>query len=300
MGSVASMTGFAVATEPAAQGSVTVELKSVNSRFLDLVVRLPDELRAVEPALREAIAAQLSRGKVECRVNLVRDATLHPARLQPAALQRLTELAHEAAQAAPGAASLTIAEILQWPGVIDAPSTDPEDTGRAALRASASALAALQSSRTREGAALRKILLERCEAVAAIGLGLRAEVPAMRVALERKLIERLNANLAPALGGLSALSREELGERIRQEVTVYGLRADVDEELQRLATHVAEVRRVLDAGGQVGRRLDFLLQELNREANTLGAKATAIELTNAAVELKLLIEQMREQVQNLE
>jgi len=300
MGSVASMTGFAVATEPTAQGSVTVEIKTVNSRFLDLTLRLPDELRAIEPALREAIAAQLARGKAECRINQVRDAALQPARLQAAAMQRLAELAREAANYAPGAAPLSIAEILLWPGVIESPAADSEDAGRAALRAAAAALDALQASRKREGAALCAVLLERCDAIAAIGARLREEVPAMLVALERKLVERLNANLAPALGNVTTLGREEIGERIRQEVTLYGLRADVDEELQRLATHVVEVRRVLAAGGQVGRRLDFLLQELNREANTLGSKATAIDLTNAAVELKLLIEQMREQVQNIE
>jgi uncharacterized protein (TIGR00255 family) len=300
MANVASMTGFASATETAAQGAVTVELKSVNSRFLDLSLRLPDELRTVEPAMREAIGAKVTRGKVECRVNIVRDTPVQPARLNAAVLQRLSDLAREVAAAAHDARPLAVSEILQWPGVVDVPAADLEETGRTTLRALSTALGALQASRIREGAALRTVLLERCAAIAAIGSRLQAEVPAMLVALERKLTDRLNTALTPTLAAAASLSRDEVADRIRQEVTLYGLRADVDEELQRLAAHVAEIRRVLDAGGPAGRRLDFVLQEVNREANTIGSKATAIDLSNAAVELKLLIEQMREQVQNIE
>jgi uncharacterized protein (TIGR00255 family) len=300
MANVASMTGFATATETAAQGAITVELKSVNSRFLDLSLRLPDELRTVEAAMREAIGAKVTRGKVECRVNVVRDVSAQPARLNAAVLQHLTDLAREVSAAAHDARPLAVSEILQWPGVVDVPAADLEETGRATLLALATALGALQASRIREGAALRTVLLDRCTAIAAIGNRLQAEVPAMLVALERKLTDRLNTALTPTLAAAASLSREEVADRIRQEVTLYGLRADVDEELQRLAAHVAEIRRVLDAGGPAGRRLDFVLQEVNREANTIGSKATAIDLSNAAVELKLLIEQMREQVQNIE
>ncbi|HUN93394.1 MAG TPA: YicC/YloC family endoribonuclease [Burkholderiaceae bacterium] len=294
------MTGFSSATQATPAGAVTVELKSVNSRFLDFSLRQPDELRAIEPGVREAVAAKITRGKVECRINIARDISAQPPRLNPAALERLAELARSVAQTAPDARTLAISEILQWPGVVEVPVTDVEELGRGALRALGEALRLLQESRAREGAALRGVLRERCDAIVAIAMRLKSEVPAMLVALERKLNERLSSALAPAIGSMSTLTREEIVDRIRQEVTLYGLRADVDEELQRLTTHVNEVRRVLEAGGPVGRRLDFLMQELNREANTLGSKATAVDLSNAAVELKLLIEQMREQVQNIE
>jgi uncharacterized protein (TIGR00255 family) len=162
------------------------------------------------------------------------------------------------------------------------------------------ALAALAESRRREGAALSTVLLAQCEQIERVASQLSTRAPDLIAAVERKLNERLEKALGPALSGASALTREEVSERIRQEVTLYALKMDVDEEIKRLATHVAEVRRVLTMGGAVGRRLDFLMQELNREANTLGSKAAAIEMTHASVELKILIEQMREQIQNLE
>jgi uncharacterized protein (TIGR00255 family) len=189
--------------------------------------------------------------------------------------------------------------MLAWPGVVETPTVDGEALRGALQTTLDDALSALTASRQREGAALHAILTERCDAIDAIVAQMRPRVPEILAGLERKLAERLTQALTPALEG-GSVSREEIVDRIRQEVTLYGLRADVDEELKRLATHVAEVRRVLKAGGAVGRRLDFLMQELNREANTLGSKASAIDLTQAAVELKLAIEQMREQIQNLE
>jgi uncharacterized protein (TIGR00255 family) len=297
---VASMTGFAVASRPTALGALTVELKSVNSRFLDLSLRYPDELRSVEPAVREVIAARVNRGKMECRLSLARLATDSAAALNAAALERLGALAAQAAAAVPGAAPLALADILAWPGVVDAPAADPEALRAAVLDTLAEALDALAASREREGAALRRVLLGHCDAVDAIAVAVKARAPDLLAAVERKLAERLEQALGKALADASTLTREEVSDRIRQELTLYGLRMDVDEEIKRLATHVTEVRRVLDAGGPVGRRLDFLMQELNREANTLGSKAAAIEMTNASVDLKLLIEQMREQIQNME
>jgi len=297
---VASMTGFAAATRSTAIGPVTVELKSVNSRFLDLSVRYPDELRSVEAALREAISARLARGKVECRLGISRVATDATGGLNVEAQTRLKRLADVVAGAFPGIGPLRTIDVLGWPGVVDAPAADPDALRTSVLEALAESLDALIATRQREGAALREALLASCGAIDAIAEQLKLRAPELLSAVERKLVERLEQALGRSLAEASSLSREEVAERIRQEVTLYGLKMDVDEELKRLATHVIEVRRVLQAGGPVGRRLDFLMQELNREANTLGSKAAAIEMTNASVELKILIEQMREQIQNLE
>jgi uncharacterized protein (TIGR00255 family) len=300
MTAVASMTGFAAASAATPRANVSIELKSVNARFLELGIRLPDELRALEAGARELLASRLTRGKVDVRVTLTRDSSASEAQLNPAALSRLVAIAAEAQAALPAAGPFGLADILRWPGVIESGEDDVEQLREPFARALEQALELLAQARLREGSALRLALLERCEGIDRIVADLRTQVPAILAMLGRKLQERLSQALVPALSGSNHLSREEVNDRIRQEVTLYGMRADVEEELQRLATHVVEVRRVLNAGGAVGRRLDFLMQELNREANTLGSKASAIEMTNAAVELKLLIEQMREQIQNLE
>jgi uncharacterized protein (TIGR00255 family) len=293
------MTGFAAASRSTPLGLLSVELRSVNSRFLDLTLRVADELRSFEPMLREAIGAAIARGKVDCRLWVQRQSQPAAPRVNDDALAQFAALASHLRQAVPDAEPVSVADMLAWPGVVEAPPVDPETVGAAMSAALDEALAALKSTRQREGDALRRILLERCDAIDAIVVNLRPRVPEILAALEKKLAERLEQALTPALAG-ATVSKEEIIDRIRQEVTLYGLRADVDEELKRLATHVTEARRVLDAGGAVGRRLDFLMQELNREANTLGSKASAIDLTQAAIELKLAIEQMREQIQNLE
>ena len=298
---VASMTGFASAARPTALGRLTLELRSVNSRFLDLTLKMPDDLRGTEAAVREAIAAQIARGKVECRISIARGAGESEPQLNAAALTTAggSRFAGELATCPPPHRS--------------APPTF--STGRAWSKRPAQSLTfcalrcwrrwpkrwlALAESRRREGAALATVMLAQCEQIDHVAAQLSARAPDLLASVERKLSERLEKALGPALSGASALTREEVSERIRQEVTLYALKMDVDEEIKRLTTHVAEVRRVLAAGGAVGRRLDFLMQELNREANTLGSKAAAIEMTNASVELKILIEQMREQIQNLE
>jgi len=297
---VASMTGFALAARPTPLGQLGVELRSVNSRFLDLSLRFPDDLRAVEAAIRETIGARITRGKVECRLSLSRSEQSSSPAVNAEALTRLTALARHAADAVPDARPLSIAEILGWPGVIESPSADPEALRTAVVEALAEGLEALSASRQREGAALREMLLAQCDGIAAIAEQVRLRAPELLANVERKLAERLEQALGTALSSGASMSRADVTDRIRQEVILYGMKMDVDEEIKRLVTHVAEVRRVLGAGGPVGRRLDFLMQELNREANTLGSKAAAIEMTNAAVELKLLIEQMREQIQNIE
>ncbi len=294
------MTGFAGAAFATPLGQAAVEIRSVNARFLDLSLKVADELRAFEPLVRERIAARLARGKVDCRIGLQQAAGPSSARLDPAALAALGKLGEQVRQLLPAATPLSVADVLAWPGIVAAPPVDPEAVRAALVAALDDALDRLQESRAREGAAIADGLRLRCDGIEAIVERLRARLPELRGAVERKLTERLNQALASPLASAGALSRDEVAERIRQEVTLYGLRADVDEELSRLATHVAEVRRVVDGAGPVGRRLDFLMQELNREANTLGSKATAIDLAQSAIELKLLIEQMREQVQNLE
>lgn len=300
MKAVASMTGFASAARSTALGQLTLELRSVNSRFLDVSLKMPDDVRQAEAAVREAIGAHLSRGKVECRIFIARGAGEMQAQLNSAALSQVADLARRVALALPTVAPINIADILSWPGVVETPGADADAVRSQVLAALAEALAALAESRQREGAALRDVLLAHCEQVERIASLLSTRAPDLIAAVERKLNERMQQAIGPALAGASTLSSEDVSERIRQEVTLYALKIDVDEEIKRLTTHVAEVRRVLAGGGAVGRRLDFLMQELNREANTLGSKAAAIEMTNASVELKILIEQMREQIQNLE
>jgi len=293
------MTGFAAACRQVAPGLLSLELRSVNARFLDLSLRVADELRGFEPTLRESIAAAITRGKVDCRLWIQRQPQSSAPSINAEALAQVAALADRLARAVPGARALSVSDLLAWPGVVEAPAADA-DALAAALRSTCrEAIDSLNATRRREGEALRRALLERCEAIEAIVEQLRPRIPEILAALERKLTERLTQALTPALAG-GTVTREEIVDRIRQEVTLYGLRADVEEELSRLATHVAEVRRVLDAGGAVGRRLDFLMQELNREANTLSSKAAAIDISQAGVELKIAIEQMREQIQNLE
>jgi uncharacterized protein (TIGR00255 family) len=294
------MTGFASAARPTALGRLTLELRSVNSRFLDLSLKMPDDLRGTEAVVRETIGAQIARGKVECRISIARGAGESEPQLNAAALQQLAALASQVARTLPAVAPISTADVLNWPGVVETPGAEPDVLRVQVLEALIEALAALAESRRREGIALSTILQAQCEQIEQIAAQLSARAPELIAAVERKLNERLEKALGPALSGASALTREEVSERIRQEVTLYALKMDVDEEIKRLATHVVEVRRVLRAGGAVGRRLDFLMQELNREANTLGSKAAAIEMTNASVELKIVIEQMREQIQNLE
>jgi len=294
------MTGYADASVTADFGTLTVELKAVNGRFLELSLRLPEDLRSAEAALRERIAALVARGKVDCRVSLTRDPLAGAARINAAVLAQLTDLWRQVHAGLPQATPLSTADVLRWPGIIETGAgADPDGWRPALLQVLEQALAGFLAARAREGAALSTALLERCAAIEGIVAQLREAVPRILADAERRLQERLSQALGKALAG-SALSREEINDRIRQELSVQGMRADVAEELDRLLAHVAEVRRTLHQGGGVGRRLDFLMQELNREANTIGSKASAVDMTNAAVELKLLIEQMREQVQNLE
>jgi uncharacterized protein (TIGR00255 family) len=287
---ILSMTGFAAVGAELPGCALTVELRSVNHRYLDLQLRLPDELRALESAVRETLAAELKRGKVDCRISLTRAAP--GATVLAVNAERVAQLRDAAADVqrhAPGSAPLSTIEILRWPGVLTEPSVDPETLAAKALQLVRQALSELGASREREGSKLRAVIEERCAGIEAQVLRVAPRVPAIHDAY----IDKLGARLREA--GLDPDT-----ERLKQELALFAAKIDVAEEVSRLGMHVAEVRRVLDAGGSSGKRLDFLMQELNREANTLGSKSVDAELSHAALELKVLIEQMREQVQNIE
>lgn len=299
------MTGYAVTTRETAAGTVTIELKSVNSRFLDLQFKLNDDLRAVEPALREAIMARVARGKLECRLSFGRRQAEGGAQaLNQTVLATLAQLQENVRLQFPGAAEFTVNELLRWPGVIEEAQISQEALQADILAALATALDAFMDTRAREGAAMQNVILARVDAMQAIVQRITPLVPQVIAQFQQKALERMQEALGLALAGEAAptqtLSREEALERVRQEVTLYGIRIDVAEELARLAAHLEETRHILQKGGPVGKRLDFMMQELNREANTLGSKAALKELADASMELKLLIDQMREQVQNLE
>lgn len=300
MNTVSSMTGYSVADGLSSLGKITVECRAVNSRFLDLSLRMDESLRFAEAFVRERVQKRVARGKMEVRISLKSSDASLPSALNTTALERIAALQDEIRSRIPGTPALTVAELLEMPGIVANESTDREALAADLLRIVDDALDAFCASRSREGEALTKILLDYCSQMEATVEEVRAEIPRIISHIEGKLTERLENALANALTEKSTLSREEVSDRIRQEVTLYAIRLDVDEEMNRLVTHLAEVRRILAKGGPVGRRLDFMAQEMNREANTLGSKAAAIEMTNASMALKVVLEQMREQIQNLE
>lgn len=295
------MTGYAVATSEGAAGTLTIEIKSVNSRFLDLQFRINDDLRALEPDLRSAIMAAITRGKVEVRLSFGRKASGGSQVLNQELLGDLARLQGEVTRHFAQAAPMTVAELLRWPGVIEESTIGQESLQADVAALTSTTIAAFVDSRKREGAALEGMLQSRIESMEAIVKRITPLIPQVISQFQHKAVERMQDALGLAgHGNPSTLTRQEVLERIRQEVTLYGIRIDVSEELSRLSAHLNETRHILKKGGQVGKRLDFMMQELNREANTLGAKASVKELADASMELKLLIEQMREQVQNLE
>jgi uncharacterized protein (TIGR00255 family) len=297
---VHSMTGYGTVTRDHELGRLTIELRSVNSRYLDLSFRLPDELRLLEPLLREAVLARVTRGKIDCRAGVQHRTTTRPeVVLRDGALEALHDAQRRVLERFPGAAPLSVAECLRFPGVVDEPQTDPAQWLAAFRPLTGAAIDELLASRAREGARLADTIRERASGMSAIVATLRPRAPELVAEFGQRLTERLREAATGGLQGTGVPLDEALA-RIRQEVSVYGMRVDVAEELSRLDIHVGELLRIVDGGGQVGKRLDFLMQELNREANTLGSKSAGLEVTQASVELKLLIEQIREQVQNLE
>jgi len=286
-----SMTGYAAGDRAVGTAIVHLELKSVNSRFLDVIFRAGDELRAVEMPLREMIAARIQRGKVECRAHLLPQHAGAARELapDPALLAQLHRLDAAVRQVLPAAQTLSVAEILRWPGVLGDDDLDPALLLAQTQVLAGEVIAEFAASRAREGAKLATVILDRVAAMRALVVRVGPLLPQVLGDYE----QRLAAKLKEAVANLDE-------ERIRQEIGVLATRIDVAEELARLATHLDEVQRVVDKGGAVGKRLDFLMQELNREANTLASKSISSDITAIALELKLLIEQMREQVQNLE
>ncbi len=303
---ISSMTGYAALTRETAGGTMTIELKSVNSRFLDLQFRINDELRAFEPLLREAIMTKATRGKVECRLSFGRkSAEGNDLALNQSLLATLADLQGAVRSQFIDAAPLSVYELLRWPGVLAEPETNQDSMQAEVKTAMQDVLSNFIDSRQREGAALKTMLLTRIDDIETIVEQIAPLVPQLVTQFQQKTIERMQKALGLALEPAEATTTntpnmEDMQERIRQEVTLYGIRIDVAEELNRLAAHLQETRHILSKGGLVGKRLDFMMQELNREANTLGSKAAAKELADAAMAMKLLIEQMREQVQNLE
>jgi uncharacterized protein (TIGR00255 family) len=287
---IASMTGFAVAAQEFDFGTVSVELRSVNHRYLDVQLRVPDELRVLEAAMRELIAAKLSRGKVDCRAGFTPRASLASgSELNRDSVEELLRLDREVRAHFIGASPLTVAEVLRWPGLLATRDVPQDAVRESVLALLAGAVEEFQQTRLREGSKLRDSLLERVTRMEELANGIAPLIPQLVKAYH----ERLSAKLLEAAGNLD-------DERLRQEAILFAAKVDVDEELTRLRTHLTEVRRILEKGGVVGKRLDFLMQELNREANTLGSKSVATESSNVAMELKVLIEQMREQIQNIE
>ncbi len=283
------MTGFAAVRHVSAPHSFSWEIRSVNNRYLDVVLRLPDELRALEPALREDAAAQLGRGKVECSLKFSRAEAGSATVIDGAAVAQLRAWHTEIDAAWPGIAPPTAADVLRWPGVVVEPEVDTAALAGPVRESFAAALAELLAARGREGDRIATMLRQRLDAIRQlltdIGPRLAATAPRHRERLLER-VGRLGVDVQP--------------DRLEQEVALLAQRADVAEEIDRLGAHLEEFADTMARSEPIGRRLDFLIQELNREANTFGSKVQDEELTRAAVDLKVLIEQMREQVQNLE
>ncbi|MFR8014590.1 YicC/YloC family endoribonuclease [Parasutterella sp.] len=300
MSNISSMTGYANAKVQTDMGLLSIDIRSVNSRFLDLSFRASEEIRFLEPKFREIISGKIARGKMECRLNLVDSGLSADTALNEEALNKLMALQTQVLKTDPSATALRVADILNYPGIVAAPVPDPEVFAKQVLTGFEQCLEVFNESRQREGAALAQVLLKYCTQIEDLVNTLRPKIPEILQAQKDKLTERLEEALGTRLADGVQITKEEVNERIRQEITLYGIKLDVNEEMERLCTHVKEVRRTLDRGGPVGRKLDFLMQELNREANTLGSKAVSISMTDTSVNLKLVIESMREQIQNLE
>lgn len=287
---ICSMTGFAAIEREIADGILVIELRSVNHRYLELQLKLDDQLRAFEPLVRELIAAQLGRGKVECRMSLIqRLDSSEQAQLNHMAIQRLKQLTSDVEQHFPQSQALRVAEILHWPGVLTQQGVNQETLANEIRSGLQQVLQDMSGARAREGAKLKAMVLERLQGMEQILALVKPLLPLQIKAYQERLVTKLKEAMATISD-----------ERLSQEMTLFMQRIDVDEELTRLTAHIEEVRRILNEDTTVGKRLDFLMQELNREANTLGSKSVSVEVSRASMELKVLIEQMREQIQNIE
>ena len=285
-----SMTGFAVAEAKLPSGALNLELRSVNHRYLEIQFRLADEFRAMEPAMRELISKHLSRGKVECRLSYTPIAEAgHALQINDPLFEQLLAFNRAVQDRLPTSPSLSVGEILRWPGIMGTQEPIETNLSTSGISLLQTALADLSATRAREGEKLKAMLVERVAQMYVLIATVMPLLPKLMAAYQEKLASRL---------------RDVLGsgddERVRQELALFAQKIDIDEELSRLQAHLSEVSRILESGGAVGKRLDFLMQELNREANTLGSKSVATETSRISMELKVLIEQMREQIQNIE
>jgi uncharacterized protein (TIGR00255 family) len=287
---IASMTGFARREISGSWGALVCELRSVNHRFLESGFRLPDELRAIEGELRQRLARELKRGKVDCSMTYRRMQGAEAAlELDPAALERLLTTVRDISRTLPGNHTVNALDVLRWPGVLRDERDDSEELLKAAHTLFGATVEDLIAARAREGQRLRELLDQRCNGLDALVAHVRTRLPEVHARVRARLDERL-----------AELKANVDQERLEQELAILLQRLDVDEELDRLTGHIAEIRRVIGGTEPAGRRLDFLMQELNREANTLSSKSQDLDTTRSAVDMKVIIEQMREQVQNVE
>jgi uncharacterized protein (TIGR00255 family) len=287
---IRSMTGFARREQSGPWGTLTWELRAVNHRYLEVACRLPEDMRAAEGDFRQAVSAALRRGKVDCTLNYRPAAeALGEIEIDAALVAQLLSRARDIAALAGQTAAIDPLDLLRWPGVVRNRDADATPLVAAAQASLNEALKVLNEARTREGERIRELLLQRCAMLLALVEAVVARLPEVRTRMRTRLLEKL-----AQLGG------EPNPERLEQELVFLAQRMDVDEELERLKGHVAEIRKALEGSEPAGRRLDFLMQELNREANTLSSKSQDAETTRAAVDMKVIIEQMREQVQNVE
>jgi uncharacterized protein (TIGR00255 family) len=287
---IRSMTGFARRERQGSWGTLVCELRTVNHRYLEVSLRLPEELKTLDSDLRQTIQASLRRGKVDANVYLKNAAGLAPTfELNDEAVKHVVAKLRALAQQAGATAPIDALELLRWPGVIRETERDLSPVLTATVELTNEALIELNDMRAREGGRIRDLIRQRCDSMQATVKSVRARLPEIANRIRSRVLERL-----------AALGTTPNQERLEQELVMYAHKMDVDEELDRLDSHLTEIANIIDSTEPAGRRLDFLMQELNREANTLSSKSQDVETTRAAVDLKVLIEQMREQVQNIE
>jgi len=285
---ILSMTGFAAAESRFPGGLLLIELRAVNHRYLELNVKIEDSLRQYEAHIREQLQTRLGRGKVECRISLKSDYAATNLALNPAMVAQIAQTLGELQQHFPQAQPVNLVEVFKLPGVLQSEAVDAETLAQSVQSGLSQAIDELIAARQREGEKLKQVLLDRLQGVREQISIVKPLLPALVSQYQEKLTTKLR----------EAMQADD--DRVRQEIVLYAQRIDVDEELARLNSHITEMDRILSAGGAVGKKLDFLMQEMNREANTLGSKSVAIETTQVSMQLKVLIEQMREQIQNIE
>lgn len=285
---ILSMTGFASSESRFPGGLLLIELRAVNHRYLELNVKIDDSLRQYEAQIREQLQTRLGRGKVECRMSLKSDSAATNLALNPAMVAQIAQTLNELQQHFPQAQPVNLVDVFKLPGVLQSEALDADALAQSVQSGLSIAIDELIAARQREGEKLKQVLLDRLQ-------GVREQISIVKPLLPT-LVSQYQEKLTTKLR--EAMQADD--DRVRQEMVLYAQRIDVDEELARLNSHITEMDRILGAGGAVGKKLDFLMQEMNREANTLGSKSVAIETTQVSMQLKVLIEQMREQIQNIE